>query len=102
MNKELTPLEALREITDFLDVCFGYKNSCNATRYNASDLYLKPFVEQVENSLKALEIIKNKKVDMAILLGSYDLYSYNSGFGYLPQEDELTQEEYDLLKEVLL
>ena len=52
----------------------------------------------IEKELKALEIIKNKKVDMMKLYYSELLIYYNEGGIY----KELTQEEYDLLKEVLL
>ena len=55
--------------------------------------------------IKALEIIKEKKVDICELYCCFEmrgLETYNSsvikGFGEKP----LTQEEYDLLKEVLL
>lgn len=62
----------------------------------------------IEKELKALEIIKNKKVDIHTLYrdsdiigDTFDYYNntmlFNRGTQY-----ELTQEEYDLLKEVLL
>ena len=58
--------------------------------------YLKDY-ETIEKELKALEIIKNKEVDIKAFndltnLGDYNYYC----------EPELTQEEYDLLKEILL
>ena len=57
--------------------------------------------ERVENSLKlkALEIIKEKEVNV------YDFKEYESKYEYNKHTEEefqeLTQEEYDLLKEVL-
>ena len=46
----------------------------------------------IEKELKALEIIKEKKVDVAIFFED----------GCARHREKLTQEEYDLLKEVLL
>ena len=48
-------------------------------------------------NLKALEIIKNKNVDVNSFVFSSSLEWYNRNNHY-----SLTQEEYDLLKEVLL
>ena len=57
-----------------------------------------PNCEIIEKELKALEIIKNKKVDVLSLLCGCNFDDYNR-----PQEEKgkLTKEEYDLLKEVL-
>ena len=52
----------------------------------------------IEKELKALEIIKNKQVQINRLNRSHSAKQYNL---YLPKEMHLTQEEYDLLKEVL-
>ena len=51
----------------------------------------------VYDSLKALEIIKNKRVNVDWLLETEDVEEYNESLYY-----ELTVGEYDLLKEVLL
>lgn len=58
----------------------------------------------IEKELKALEIIKKKMVDMNLLVETFTypkngLKAYN---GYKINGYNLTQEEYDLLKEVLL
>ena len=50
----------------------------------------------IEKELKALEIIKNKNVLPCMLKD--ELEKYNK---CCPKNEELTQEEYDLLKEVL-
>lgn len=53
--------------------------------------------------LKALEIIKKKRVNIISLLSSIEWYNpshYNDSVG-CPIGGELTQEEYDLLKGVL-
>lgn len=53
-----------------------------------------------EKKLKALEIIKDKAVSMAILIQSTNVKEYNYCKNLLAFD--LTKEEYDLLKEVLL
>lgn len=52
----------------------------------------------IEKELKALEIIKEKEPDISFLFRVKDLNHYNS---CVWKEQELTQEEFDLLKEVL-
>ena len=54
----------------------------------------------IEKSLEALEIIKEKKVQAAIFLLSNSCIGYNFSRGLLGED--LEQEEYDLLKEVLI
>ena len=53
----------------------------------------------IEKALKALEIIKNKEVNVFVLLHSGNLKIYND---IVEDNRKLTQEKYDLLKEVLL
>lgn len=53
----------------------------------------------IEKSLKALEIIKEKEINVFIFLHSGDLETYND---MVEDNRKLTQDEYDLLKEVLL
>lgn len=53
----------------------------------------------IEKALKALEIIKNKQVNVFVLLHSGNLKIYND---IVEDNRKLTQEKYDLLKEVLL
>ena len=57
-----------------------------------------------ENKLKALEIIKEKRVDVNDLLNFVSLEAYNEYVCACDDNDKrtLTQEEYDLLKEILL
>lgn len=50
--------------------------------------------------LKALEIIKEKNVKIDVLKYQSDVVFYN--MAVFEKEEKLTQEEYDLLKEVLL
>lgn len=54
--------------------------------------------EQVEKSLKALEIIKNKTVDIWLIQNKKTLKQYNL---LVDESRQLTEEEFDTLKEVL-
>lgn len=51
-----------------------------------------------QDKLKALEIIKEKKVNVNCIISGWSLGKYNSYKSHI----KLTQKEYDLLKEVLL
>ena len=74
--------------------------------------YLKDY-ETIEKELKALEIIKNKEVNMSLvhhttnaqhyneIVAKHELYLQAGEFDKL-RFRLLTQEEYDLLKEVML
>ena len=53
----------------------------------------------IEKELKALEIIVKKRVAIALFKSCDKLEQYNI---YCPINEKLTQEEWDLLKEVLL
>lgn len=81
-------LRALKRIKDFLVL---------------NTKHWKQDVGYIEKELKALEIIKEKKVNIILLISSFNnhitIRYYNSWF---PDKLKLTQEEYDLLKEVLL
>ena len=57
----------------------------------------------IEQELKAFEIIRNKRVDVDLLLSSFSLKYYNEQISEEKLgEKQLTREEYDLLKEVML
>lgn len=69
--------------------------------------------ENIEKELKVLEIIKNKEVSVAMFVDMYGygnsckndkerLELYNENIGYYKQHRLLTQEEWDLLRNVLL
>lgn len=60
------------------------------------------YYNTIEKELKALEIIREKKVNCSHLIND-TLEDYNSTWSFEGGEKyQLTQEEYDLLKEVLL
>ena len=52
----------------------------------------------IEKAIKALEIIKEKEVNIHIFRHCSDLATYND---MTEENQKLTQQEYDLLKEVL-
>ena len=85
---ELTPLEALERIKKHTLSYDGdvYKTLTNSREMQVEDLDI------IEKALKALEIIKTKKVAI----------KYVCGEPCLTPQSYLTDEEYDLLKEVLL
>ena len=57
--------------------------------------------ETIQKSLKALEIIKKKKVNVWTLLETKTYAEYNFKEIVVKPKRKLTQEEYELLKEVL-
>ena len=92
MNK--TPLEHFQDIKE-LEVADG-------PEITVEDI-LPYKCEQVEKSLKALEIIKEKQVDVCelkICIDEYEdsLYQYNKR---TIEKFRLTKEEFNLLKEML-
>ena len=91
-SKKITPLQALDHIKEQLrqDGFIHLFDMCN--------------VIVVEKSLKALEIIKTKRVDIAHLQDSKDYAEYNEVIGKLAtlwRVLPLTEEEYKLLKAIL-
>lgn len=59
---------------------------------------IPPLVIQNEKLVKATEILKKKKIDVDELLSCETLQEFNDGYY---KKWQLTQQEYDLLKEVL-
>lgn len=92
IEKELKQRENLATMCDELAELVGLKDK--------DYLELK---EIIKNKLKALEIIKEKKVFVANLIYHFEyddnVINYNRCCGW--SKSELTQQEYDLLKEVL-
>jgi len=94
MKTEMTPLEALENLRML---------------FMGSPIDLSHHLNIIETALKVLEIIKNKRVNIEDFLDyiehdnpSYEEYAYEwfGEYEYFP-ENQLTEEEYDLLKEVL-
>lgn len=100
MNKELTPLEALRKL--YWDKAVNNEYGYNGrSKENNEKFYqeCKELNDIIEKELKALEIIKSKRVNLEFLKCSenYEQYCLICSYG-----NEISKEEYDLLKEVLL
>ena len=95
-SKEITPLEALEKLKE------NIRNEKH--KYKLANIVSLTIIEP---SLKVLQIILEKKVNFGYLVQLVDLFGYDealeqynrSCFGTI---EELTQEEYDLLKEVSL
>ena len=56
------------------------------------------YLIELEKIRKVLEIIKEKRVNVRCLMSGWKLGTYNS----YKAHEKLTQEEYDLLKEIFL
>ena len=93
----MTPLEALNDIIDELKWC------CNDGKTLRK--YDETRVKVIEKSLKVLEIIKRKNVDIGfmkyLIEMNYNVNNYNITFDEDDTDYMLTQEEFNLLKEVL-
>lgn len=83
MSKELEALECI--VVDLTPI---------AKEHNKEE------IEQLKKSLEVLEIIKEKGVNVGLLSRCANAERYNKGMCY--ESRYLTQEEYDILKEVLL
>ena len=102
IEKELKEYQEIKEIAkrynwdDVTNEIFSIK-----TDKKYRDLFNSAIINIQEDYRKAraFEVIKVKKVQVATLLLSNTCVGYNSARGLLGED--LTQEEYDLLKEVL-
>ena len=98
MSKELTPLQAWERANNNTYE-HGYEISGDLCYIIETALKR---LEELEKSLKALEIIKKKKVYLPFI-EQFDLKFYNEHCAYMSlYEYYLTEEEYNLLKEVLM
>ena len=112
-----TPLKALQTIAN-VEMKEAYKIRKDGLTYRTiADDYGKE-LSIIEKALKgskksdiqkAFEIIKKKRVNVGTLMfhiGNEDIYNplemYNDYIAYCLFGEQLTQQEYDLLKEVLL
>lgn len=80
-------------------------------KYNIDDNWLEPALYVIKNhfpmdteaqlkKLKALDVIKEKRVNACEIINSKDVREYNWSI-HTPKKYPLTQEEFDILKEVL-
>lgn len=75
----------------------------NEIKYNlkgVTNIYFTELCDTIETSLKALEIIKNKRVDVDVLLNCKTLEDFNGAMEYTHncKDFNLTLEQFDLLK----
>ena len=72
--------------------------------FGCVDIYKQqPNKSIIEKELKALEIIKNKEINVHALLLHLRRFDDPNGYNVLVGTNyQITQEEYDLLKEVVL
>jgi len=88
------PLEEVLEIIK--------KNALMPYEPNFDDTEIKEHYKVVEKHLKALEIIKEKEVNIAALLELDSLQQYNGYCEMVGGCKKLTQEEFDLIKGVIV
>ena len=120
MNNELTPLEALKTLfgmadgmCEFIDSeadqCFNIIETALKEKENIEKTFIDLFSEngkvitsiEIKKKLKALEIIKRKKVDCWTFIIHCWMDYREFERGVTCSKEKLTQEEFDLLKEVL-
>ena len=93
MNKGLEILKEIHELVTY-------------PLTESSIVKIKDNIAIIEKELKALEIIKEKKVNVGLLSKAFTLENglvfYNENIQFANGILSLIQEEYDLLKEVLL
>ncbi len=91
MSKEL---EALNKIDEVLcDIEIKHKENLG---------YTKPLTKTIEKSLKALEVFKEKCIDIDLLKPSKNWLDYYTRFKHRTGKNtEITQEEFELLRSVL-
>ena len=99
MNKGL---EALTYFKTLFEIWKDKIAISNEIKEDEEEYGFKPRYELIEKELKALEIIKEKKVDADILYQSVDYMVYNEKTRHCFYKKPLTLEEWCLLKEVLL
>lgn len=94
---KITTKSGLEEIETLKSMLIG--NGCNT---NIND-YVEKLSQPIEQIIEAFDIIKNKKVNVDELIHSHTLDEYNEyAFRYIDVKCMLTQEEFNLLIQLLL
>ena len=93
MSKELEALERIKNISVY-KCLYGYQGECFYEYQGDCFEVHKGEIDLIEKSLKALEMIKKSEILKAV---KFSNSHYIQGFGGIC----ITQEEYELLKEVL-
>jgi len=107
MSKKLSPLEAYKKVSDYCREWLTFDKELDIIetalkRLESVDRVGEMFCCDVDKKLKALEIIKEKGVNIYLLNETDNVEEYNELIKSHYGMKQLTQEEYDLLKEVLL
>lgn len=99
MSKGLDALKQLKDISYFIIEVYSNNEPLKENQRDSRQCFMY-YCKNIEKELKALEIIKKKNVDIELLNGCDNVYKYNVYFPFLIIY-QLTQEEFELLKEVL-
>lgn len=96
-------LECLEKVSDYLNNVYDYKEIIEEVRKDINTI--KQALIKAEKEHKVLEIIKEKRVDMwhlvDLLEQTYEMYLAFCKSEKYEEDYILTEEEFDLLKEVL-
>ena len=98
--KEANPSEALECLEEIENYCeWSEFNSCLSHDFPKEYNTIKRALIKAQEQEKVLEIIKKKNVEMALFNDSKTVedYNFNRNWG----AKELTQQEFDLLKEMI-
>ena len=96
--KTANPSKALECLKELHELAYGFDGWKIDEIVQSS--YIKQALLEAQKEHKALEIIKEKEVNMQVFNQCEDVETYNKV--YIKQKDrQLTQEEFSLLKEVL-
>ena len=106
MSKGLEMLEILKQRNDTLKINhkIGSRDIANQEIKEITQCLDNYVIPVIEKELKALEIIKTKNVDISMLyeiVSTVDKMFARDRYNQDTNEEILTQEEFDLLKEVL-
>ena len=103
MSKGLKSLEFIKECPIYDPYQDSNSPDPSYTSLIKKESYLRPYFRDVEKELKALEILVEKTVNINKLYKSFYAKSvgiYNKSV--IADYRKLTQEEYELLKEIML
>ena len=105
-SKGLEMLEIIKQRNDTLKINhkIGSRDIANQEIKEITQCFDNYVIPVIEKELKALEIIKTKRVDIPMfyeIVSTVDKMFARDRYNQDTNEEILTQEEFDLLKEVL-
>lgn len=101
ITQDLERLEKLENENQELKELYAFERQLNRNQYGIiKEFYEKNLKLEDENEKlkKVIEILKNKVVSIPLLFDTKNVEEFNA---IAPPQNQLTQEEYDLLKEFL-